>query len=216
MSVNIERFLAEQIREQRKASSGAFHRRGKGVKHGMRSALLTPYYYMKTKERKKLNGEVVVTNMYETVIHKDEFLLKPVDLQKTMLTRWREIYSNGIIKDQMGMYNKEYYDLVDRLGVPKKERVDNPSSKRGKRKAAIQKQKPIPQDLGEMALQVQQAITTPPAPEIKPILITKGLHLEYNGEYTSEEMTKIFTKLQILTEGELNKFNLSISLTERV
>jgi hypothetical protein len=54
-----------------------------------------------------------------------------------------------------------------------------------------------------------------PTPEIKPVLISRGMHFEYNGEYNAESIIKIMTKLQLLVEGEENQFNLAISLTER-
>jgi hypothetical protein len=46
-------------------------------------------------------------------------------------------------------------------------------------------------------------------------ILTQGLHLEYNGEFDAEQLSKIFTKLQLVTDGEENKFYLSISLTEK-
>lgn len=244
MSINIERFFNEQIREQRKAGSGAFHRRGKGVKHGMRSALLTPFYFMKNKDKKKLNGEVMVYNMYETIIPKEEFFLKEEALQKTMLTRWREIFDNHTIRTQLGMTNKDFYDLVNELGIPKKNRVESMNKAReGKVKVKIEKTKEKKQNKNllekfedaiglplteappveeapkqEIALKEEPKNNyTQQAPEVfKPMLLTKGLHLEYNGDYTADQLTKIFTKLQVLTDGEENKFSLSISLSERL
>jgi hypothetical protein len=201
--MNIERFFAEQIREQKKSASGSFHRRGKGVKHGMNSAFRTPYYFMKEKDKKKLNGEVKVHNMYETILTKEEFDLKDPNLQKLMLTRWREIYSNDLIRKEMGMSNKPFFDLVNRLQIPKKERKNKETNTR-KAKVTL----PVVDEVRPM-LELDET------PTIKPIIITKGLHLEYNNEYTAEQLSKIFTKLQLITDGETNKFHLSISLTER-
>jgi hypothetical protein len=42
----------------------------------------------------------------------------------------------------------------------------------------------------------------------------EGLHLNYNGIYDAEQLSKIFTKLQLLTDEENCKFKLHISLTE--
>ena len=50
----------------------------------------------------------------------------------------------------------------------------------------------------------------------KPILLTKGLHLEYNGTYDVEALSKIFTKLQLIIDGDTNKYNISLSLSEIV
>jgi len=46
----VERIFNDDVRDKRKAGSGSFHRRGKGVKHGMSGALKTPSFYMSTIE----------------------------------------------------------------------------------------------------------------------------------------------------------------------
>lgn len=199
---NIEKIFNDEVREKRKTGSGVFSKRGKGVKHGISGAFRTPYYFMKTKERKKLNGEVSVSNMYETILTKEEFLLKDKDTQKHMLTRWREIYPNGKIMNEMGIGNAQAFaNIVNGLEIPKKPKG---GSKPRKAKAQSVAATPTPSQL-----------TFEEPRKVEPILITKGLHLEYNGEYDAEQLSRIFTKLQLLTEGETNKFNLAISITER-
>ena len=120
---NIERFLREDIQEKKKAGRGVFSMRGKGVKHGFSGALKTPYYYMSNKEKKKLDGEVKVSNMYETVIPFREFELKDQETKKAMLIRWREIYPNTKIMKEMGLNNTDYYKLIGDLEIPKKPRT---------------------------------------------------------------------------------------------
>ena len=88
MTKEIERFLREDIREKKKAASGSFHKRGKGVKHGFSGALRTPSYYMSNKEKNQLNGELKVTNMYKEIISKEEFFQKDAETQKLLLTKW--------------------------------------------------------------------------------------------------------------------------------
>src|SRR6476620_12772221 len=89
MAENIERIFQDDIRDKRKAGSGAFHQRGKGVKHGMGGALRTPSYFMKNKEKKKLDGEVRIHNMYTTILNWDEWQTKDQETQKNLLTKWR-------------------------------------------------------------------------------------------------------------------------------
>jgi hypothetical protein len=38
--------------------------------------------------------------------------------------------------------------------------------------------------------------------------------VEYNGKYDVETLTKLFTKLQLLIDGDTSKYNISLSLTE--
>jgi hypothetical protein len=46
------------------------------------------------------------------------------------------------------------------------------------------------------------------------MIITKGLHLEYNGNYDVDSLNRLFTKLQLLIDGEPNKYRISLSLSE--
>lgn len=219
--MNFERFFAEQIREQKKAGSGAFHRRGKGVKHGMNSAFRTPYYYMSNKERKKLNGSVEVSNMYDTVILPyTEFKTKNIEQQISLLTRWRENFSNKEIQQQMGIANSPFYKLVKELGLTnpyaKKPRVDTKETTNEK---IVRTAKVVQKVISAQKVPVQQELeilnTKPPEVVSEPtVTIFNGLSLEYNGEYTAEQLIKLFTKLQLLADGEENKYKLSLRMVE--
>jgi hypothetical protein len=208
---NIEKIFLEEIREKKKIGSGSFHMRGKGVKHGFSGALRTPYHFMKTKEKNKLSGEVQVSNMYETILPKKEFDLKDYDTKKTLLTRWRELYPNSKIMKEMGISgNNTLKRLIDDLDIPKKRNTGPKGPRRKAVAMATVEEKPT---LLELALE--------PTPELemeveqpKAVLVTSGLHLEYNGEYNAEDLAKIFTKLQLIVDGEKNKFKISLSISE--
>lgn len=205
----IERLFNDDVREKRKTGSGQFHRRGKGVKHGMNGALRTSYYYMTNKERKKLNGEVRVFNMYETILTRAEFDVQDKETQKMLLTKWRDLYENKTIMEQMGIHTSSvFHKYIKDLEIPKKPRGGAKPNTGNKRKAKVQ----TPQS-DNTTLEIVQEV--PPVAPVKPILITNGLNLEYNGEFDAEHISKVFTKLQLLIEGEENKFNVCISITER-
>ncbi len=209
-----------------RAKTGA--RGGSSSRKGMR----TPFDYMSAKERKKLSGEVQVTNMYTSILTWKEFILKDKETQKELLTKWREVHSNTKIMDELGVgrerpFNSQSYaDLVNELGCPRKTRQvhPNPTTKRPRRNAAKKDTPIIKLDekptLLELALEAEEVINKSkpviePEPEkVTPILITNGLHLEYHGEYDAEQLSKIFTKLQLLTDGEPHKFKISLSLSE--
>jgi hypothetical protein len=207
-----------------RAKTGA--RGGSSSRKGMR----TPFDYMSAKERKKLSGEVQVTNMYTTILNWKEFILKDKETQKELLTKWREVHSNYKIMEELGIgrerpFNSQSYaDLVNGLGCPKKTRQvhPDPATKKPRRNAVAKPvikldEKPT---LLELAIEAEEVINKskqeaePEQPKVTPILITNGLHLEYHGEYDSEQLSKIFTKLQLLTDGEPHKFKISLSLTE--
>ena len=227
---NIERLLREDIIEKKRTGRGAFSMRGKGVKHGISGAFRTPSYFMTNKEKKLLNGEVEVHNMYTTVLKMDEFRTKDEEMQRTLLTKWREIYDNAHIKKEMGLSNKAFYDLVAELKIPKKTRVEGPrkagrpkgstTTKQAKSKesVAVSPKKNL-LELAEEAVQREEErqaklkAVTPTAPPVQ-TLIVNGLHVEYNGSYDAETINKILTKIQLLVDGEPNKFRISLSLSE--
>lgn len=212
---DIERLFIDDIREKKKAGRGSFAKTGKGGERaGVRGGLKTPYDFMKTKERKKLNGEVETFNMYETILTRDEFSLKPEETQKAMLTRWRELYSNAKIMEDMQIKgNAQFSKLIKELDIPMKQKR-LPRKGNAKAKATIQ----------QIDMKKELATVPEQAPENTPIvnnfvqqpvkLITNGLHLEYNGNYTSDQINRIFTKLQLLVDGEENNFNIELRITE--
>ena len=117
-----ERMFQEDIQEKKKIGRGSFNRRGKGVKHVMRG-IKTPYDFMSTKEKKKLNSEVRSFNMYETILTKEEFDTKDQETQKALLTKWRELYDNMEIMMGMGIRgNNAYHRLIKELEIPPKKR----------------------------------------------------------------------------------------------
>ena len=207
----IERLFNEDVREKRKTGNGVFHRRGKGVKHGISGALRTPSYYMSNKEKKKLNGEVTVKWMYDTLISIDEFRLKDEETQKNMLVRWREIYDNSQIKKGLGIANSPYYKLVEELNVPKKIRGVKKGDKKAPRKAKVVPTSP------QLSLEIElepEAKKEIQAEVVKTMLVSKGLHLEYNGKYDVDALNRLFTKLQLIIDGDTCNYNISLSLSE--
>jgi hypothetical protein len=198
--------------------------RGKGVKHGISGAFRTPSYFMTNKEKKQLNGEVESFNMYETIINIKEFKLKDEQMQKAMLTRWRELYDNMKIRTELGLSNKAFYDLVAELGIPKKPRVEG--AKRAGRPKAVKvenKPKELPKknllDLVEEAVKEEQSKVIKETPkeitaEISPVLVSSGITFNYDQISDIETLNRILTKCQLLMEDEPHKFRLEIRLSE--
>jgi hypothetical protein len=194
----LERLFNDEVIARKRESYGNRARTGKSGSRSRKTGIL-PIDRMSRKERKEYTkaGEVVISNMYETILDKKEFELKPKELQKTMMTRWREIYSNEKIMQEMGISaNNTFYALIRDLDVPQKKRG-------GFKGRNVSTQKSTP--------------ATPPAQKVEQVvtqLVTNGLHLEYNGKYDAEQLEKIFTKLQLVVNGEDSKYRLSISLSE--
>jgi hypothetical protein len=211
---NIEKIFMDEVREKKRTGTGSFHMRGKGVKHGISGALRTPSYFLSNKEKKNLNGEVESFNMFTTIIPYEEFERKDEETQKNLLIKWREIYENSKITEDMGISNKRYFDLVAGLNIPKKPRGGARNPQKGRIKKLEKKPEIVEKELHE-AVEKMPVIENEPKLESAVKLLTKGLYLEYNGEYNAEDLNKIFTKLQLIIDGEKNKFNISLSLTEK-
>lgn len=133
-TAEIEREFRYDIIQKRRAGSGSFHKRGKGVKHGFNGALKTPYHYMTAKERKQLNGEVLVSNVYKSLMGLKELERYSEDMQKNIVNEWRKYHKNTEIYEALGITKDEYYDYLYLLGI-----LDSPSrsdrgAKRGPRK----------------------------------------------------------------------------------
>ena len=201
MGENIERIFQDEIREKKRAGSGAFHMRGKGVKHGFSGALRTPYHFMKAKERNALNGAVEVSNVYTSILNWEEWSTRDKETQKLLMTKWREIYSNTQIMEQLQVgrgksFNAQSFaDIVNDLDCPKKIRGGSkPRNKKSVAITSIQEKSPTLLELAESS-RLEFEI---PQQEIKQVLVTKGLYLEYNGEYDQDQLSKIFHKITII------------------
>ena len=206
MSINIEKMFQDDIREKRKAGSGSFHKRGKGVRHGLSGALRTPSYYMKQKEKNKLSGEVRSYNMFEnTILSLEEFNSRPLNVQRDLMTAWRENFTNKDIRESMEMTAGRFAKLVKDLDIPMKEKTGGRTKKTA---AAV--------ILKEGQLGKIEKEKTPPAVNIEKmdIPILDGLSLSYTGQYSPENLVKVFDKLSLLLSDEKNKFEVSISIQE--
>jgi hypothetical protein len=193
-----------------------------GSKGGSKSrkGVRTAYDFMNKKEKKLLNGEVESYNMFTTILNWAEWQTKDTETQKNLLTKWRETYPNSKIMDELGQgrtkaFNTQSFaDLVNGLGCPPKTRGQF-SGERKPRKAKAPKVQETPKmSLLEFAEEPKEEVKQEIQKEVQTLLVTKGLHLEYNGNYDVEALNRLFTKLQLLVDGEPSKYRISLSLSE--
>jgi hypothetical protein len=189
-----------------------------GSKGGSRSrkGMNTPYDYLSSKEKKSLSGEVRVGNMYTTILNWTEWENKDKETQKNLLTKWREIHSNSKIMESLSdgrrtkLNSQSYADIVNDLGCPKKIR-NNTGPRKAKAKAVAVT--PVMESQLEFA-EPQEEVKQDIKDHVQTMILTKGLHLEYNGNYDVDSLNRLFTKLQLLIDGEPNKYRISLSLSE--
>lgn len=225
MPSEIARLFHQENREKKRTGSGVHSKTGK---RGYVGKMLFPTDLMSRKEKynHRKAGKVKVYKMNELILTKEEFEQHDESMQKMLLTRWRELYSNKEIMDSMQIRgNAAFHNLIQELGVPKKPRVGAGRPKKNaaaatKTKAAAKKEKVNSiiaaqvqaQQPQQQPQQAQQQVMVMEPQEVE--LIKTGLNLEYHGEYNAEQLSKIFTKLQLIIDGEENKFTIKISLRE--
>lgn len=222
--MDFDKEFKNEVYEKKKLTYGHRAKTGGGRRASYRG-VKTQYDFLSRKEREKLNSDVIVSNLNDIVLLKEEFDTLEQDRQRDLLIHWRELYDNKYIMDQMNIKGSNtFHRYVKELDLPKKARGGNRYTKRNG--AATVKREKTPQislqfeeppkhsitDTIQTALSKMETVQQP----IKSILQTvEGLHLEYNGIYDAEQLSKIFTKLQLITDGETCKFQLNISLSER-
>ena len=212
MREEIEKVFLSEIKEKKTHAHNNRSRTGGGGGSSSRKGVRTAYDYMSSKEKKNLNSEVSITNMYETIIPYKEFTLKDIETQKTLLTRWRELYPNKKIIAEMEFPGSpsNFYTLVNNLNVPKKGNYGpkgpkDPDKKTRKAAAKIietqQQQQPV----------VEIAETLQPTPGS---VTVNGLYLQYNGLYSPEQLEDELTRLQVQITGKNSKYMFTCHLTE--
>jgi hypothetical protein len=218
----VEKSIFElEVRE--KKNQAYLNKARTGSKGGSRSrkGMNTPYDYRSKKEKRNLNGEVESFNMH-TILGWTEFERKDKETQKTLLTKWREIYPNTKIMEVLSegrpskLNSQSYADIVNELGCPKKQR--NVSGPRKARQKTVAINSPVIESQLEFAepetKQESEKIEQEIKETVQTMLVTRGMHLEYNGNYDVDALNRLFTKLQLLVDGEPNKYRISLSLSE--
>lgn len=224
--MDFEKEFKNEIYEKKQLAHGNRARTGTGRRASYRG-VKTQYDFMSKEERKKLNSDVIVSNLNDIVLLKEEFDSLNYERQKDLLTHWRDMYENKYIMEQMGVKGSNtYHKYIKELDIPKKARGGAKNFKGRRRGAATVKQETTPQislqfeepqkhsitDTIQTALKNMDSVQQPTNSILQTV---EGLHLEYNGIYDAEQLSKIFTKLQLITDGEQCKFQLNISLSEK-
>ena len=224
MASEIARMLQQENREKKKIGSNIHSRTGT---RGYIGKMLFPSDIMSRKDKYnyRKNGKVKTYKMNELILTKDQFEQKDEETQRLLMTRWRELYSNKEIMESMGVRgNAAFHNLITSLGVPRKTRIGagRPPMNKNKTKAAAaaKKEKAVAAQRNALEVQpqqqpqqqAQQVLVMDEPQQVE--LIKTGLNLEYIGEYNAEQLSKIFTKLQLIIDGEENKFSIKISLRE--
>jgi len=204
----LERLFYEDVREKKKAASGVHHKTGK---NGYVGTMRFPSDIMSRSEkmRYRRSSKVMVTNMYDEILHIDEFEKLETYEKKNRLQYWRNIYSNKEITTGMGIWNNKYYSIVAELELPKAPRANSNKP----RKAAAKKVKPqeIKEEPKKEILMLEEE---PEKPVVQEIIID-GLHLVYNGTYKAEQIQLKLNKFYALLEDEEDDFYIELKIVQK-
>jgi hypothetical protein len=223
--MDFEKEFKSEVYEKKQLTYGNRAKTGTGRRASYRG-VKTQYDFMSKEERKKLNSDVIISNLNDIVIVKEQFDTLDKERQKELLIHWRELYDNKTIMEQMNIKGSNtFHRYVKELDLPKKARGGTKNFK-GRRRggAATVKQEKTPQislqfeEPHSISDTIQTALTKMDSvqqPTNNILQTVEGLHLEYNGIYDADQLSKIFTKLQLITDGEECKFQLNISLSEK-
>lgn len=221
----IDKEFKNEIYEKKKLTYGNRAKTSAGGRRASFRGVKTEYDFMNREERKQLNGDVITTNLNDIVIKKEQFDLCSKEKQKMLLTHWRELYENTYIMEQMGIRGSNtFHKYIKGLDIPKKPRGGSRGNNGGrpKKAAAAITHTPVKKEKApQITLQIEEPTIQEPVIEnsiqqpISLVQAIEGLQLEYNGIYDAEQLSKIFTKLQLMTDGEECKFKLHIKLSEK-
>lgn len=131
---NAKRIFYEDSREKKRTAIGIHNRASRRgyIKGGIRTA----YDFMTAKERKKLNGEVKVYNMYDNYkdiknCNLDEILKKNDNDIKNILTIVKSNNTCSVICKRFNISNGKLYNLYKKYGVTYNVGGSNHISKKG-------------------------------------------------------------------------------------
>ena len=122
---DVTKIFHQDIREKKSAGTGAFKRKGKGVKHGMRG-IRFPSDSLTAAQKRKLSGEVIVVSGLGVKLKIDEFKSHDVQKQKEIMEHWRKLYASRDIQEFLGIDKNVYYkilydlDIIEKSGTPGK------------------------------------------------------------------------------------------------
>ncbi|MGL4774519.1 MAG: hypothetical protein ACRC2K_13240 [Clostridium sp.] len=130
---NIEFILNQENRDKKRTASGAYHRASR--RGYIRGGIRTQSDFLSAKEKRKLNGEVKVSNKYEIL----ENIPKKAELKKmskeqitAIFTTARKHFSNAQIMEQTGLSCGGMYGYFEKAGCKYMDKVETTDNHRKK------------------------------------------------------------------------------------
>lgn len=206
-----EQVFHEEVREKKRTASGVHHKTGK---RGYTGKILFPTDFMSRKEKynHRKAGKCVTTNLYDSILTKEEFDQLEQQEKRNRMIYWRTNFSNKEIQKAMGIANSPYYKIVDSLDLPKAPRTH---SEKQKRKATIKTT--AKKSLLDFAEEIKEEVLPEPKAEEPKVqeIIVNGIHLAFNGTYSPEQIIKQLSKFELLLDGEEDDYYIELKLMQK-
>jgi hypothetical protein len=172
--------------------------------------MMFPSDFMNRKEKiqHRKAGEVMTTNMYDTILPFAEFNELQTYEKKNRMQHWRLNNTIKVIQAEMGIPNQKYYDILRELELPldRTAKSGKPRKPRtSKTVAVITKTEAVAEKVAQ-----QEKIITP----IQEVILN-GLNLSFNGTYDAELIQKQLLKILTLLDGEEGKYYVEMKLMQK-
>ncbi|MGY1423413.1 hypothetical protein [Bacillus cereus] len=115
--MEVQRLLQAEIREKKRTASGIHHKTGK---RGHVGKMLFPTDMLKGKEKRSYQkaSKVEVSNMYEIMMSREEFVTLPIEQQKQMLQGYRMHFHTKDILKHWKISSNTLYKWIKDLELP--------------------------------------------------------------------------------------------------
>lgn len=129
MKEDIGKLWAQEVREKKRTASGVHSKTGK---RGYVGKMLFATDFMSSKERREYTKPSEVRSLtlselvYESIVPYKEFLNFDEKKQKELMEKWREHHKNNDIIEKMGIRKNDFYELINKLNVEKKDKARIP------------------------------------------------------------------------------------------
>jgi hypothetical protein len=202
-----EKCFIDDIREKKKAASGVHSKTGK---RGYVGKMRFPTDIMNRKDKMKYRraSKITMSNLFDEIITVEEFNNLEVFEQRNRLQYWRDKYTIREIQKGMGIPNNQYYNIIDRLELPRDRVANNKKKRTGS--PAVRKTAPKALEPASIAPQPIQEVKAP----VQEIIVS-GMHLIFNGTYTPEEMQRQLLKYATLLDGESDDFYIELKIVQK-
>ena len=213
----MESFFDQEIQEKKLIAQSAKARRGSRRSNRR----MFPADFLKGKEKKEYiqGGEIKLTNVWDQIITKEEYMELSEEQKRNAMEHWRKKYTTAIIKNAFGWNDYSMYKEFERVGVhvekraPRKGKAVEEAKK--KATAAAKKEKDPSGSLELMAAAPVKAAEAQPEIQAQILpAVQPGISLYLNDEYTPEEAINKLMKYAAFLEGETNKIKIRLEICE--